>query len=98
MLNKLQEIEFLIGRADEHLEWLRKYVITPDPNLVADNLGYYFAPESGDNITTRIRIVIGEFASCLRNSLNYFACTVAEQDSGSVGKQVQFPIESSPDN
>ncbi len=31
MLNKFQEIELLIGRAGEHLEWLRKYVVNQDP-------------------------------------------------------------------
>lgn len=96
MVNKFQEIEFLISRADEHLEWLRQRVVNPDPDLASNNLGYYFLPESGDIFTTNIRIVIGEFASCLRNSLNYFTCAVAEQDSGSVGKRVQFPIESCP--
>jgi hypothetical protein len=33
----------------------------------------------------------------LRSALNYGTCALAEQDSGSVGNSVQFPIESSPD-
>jgi hypothetical protein len=96
MLNKLQEIDLLLDRAGEHLKWLRKYAIHPDPNLIPEKAGYYISPESGDIYTGTIRIVIGEFASSLRNALNYLTCALTEQDSGRVGKKVQFPIESSP--
>jgi len=98
MLNKLQEIELLLDRAHEHLEWLQKYVVHPDPNLVPERAGYHILPESFDPITGQIRIVMGEFASCLRNALNYLTCALAEQDSGSIGKRVQFPIEDTPDD
>jgi hypothetical protein len=58
-----------------------------NPNLVPENAGYYILPESGDLLTGRIRIVMGEFVSCLPNALNYLTCAFAEQDSGSIGKQ-----------
>src|SRR6266852_1868559 len=98
MLNKLQEIELLLNRAGEHLEWLREYAVHPDPKIVPENAGYYILPESGDLFAGKIRIVMGEFASCLRNALNYLTCALAEQDSGSIGKQVQFPIESTAES
>jgi hypothetical protein len=97
MLSKFQEIELLLDRADEHLEWLRKYVSHPDPNLRPENSGYYILPESGDLFAGKMRILMGEFASCLRNALNYATCTLAEQDSGRLGRRVQFPIEDSSD-
>jgi hypothetical protein len=96
MLNKFQEIELLLDRASEHLEWLRQHVIRPDPDLIPEKTGYYVLPESGDLFAGKLRLIIGEFASCLRNALNYVTCALAEKDSGSIGKQVQFPIESSP--
>jgi len=98
MLNKLEEIKFLLDRTEEqHLSWLRKYVIHPDPNLVAGNSGYYIAPNSGDIFAAEARLTIGDCAGRLRNALNYLTCTVAEQDSGRIGRQVQFPIDDSPE-
>lgn len=96
-MNKFEEVKSLFSRADEHLDWLRKYVVHPDPKLLAHNRGFYIVPESGDYIAGKIRIVIGEFASCQRNGLNYLTCAVAEQDSGVASNSVQFPLESSPD-
>jgi hypothetical protein len=49
-----------------------------------------------DELTTKIKIRIGEFTNSLRSPLNYVACALAEQDSGSVGNNVQFPIEDDP--
>ncbi len=97
MLNKFQEVEALFSRAEEHLKWLRENVIHPDPDRFASKDGFYFLPESGDLFTAKIRIIMGEFTSCLRNALNYLACALAEQDSGSTSNSVQFPLESSPD-
>jgi hypothetical protein len=94
-MNKFQEVEGLFSRAEEHLNWLREYVVHPDPDRLATNSGYYIAPESGDIFTAKVRIVIGEFASCLRNALNYLTCAVAEQDSGVWSNTNQFPLESS---
>ena len=98
MLNKFQEVEALFSRAEEHLKWLRDYVLHPDPDLSADKEGFYFLPESGDIFAAKVRIVVGEFANCLRNALNYLTCALAEQENkGSVSRSVQFPLESSPD-
>jgi hypothetical protein len=97
MLDKFQEVEALFSRAAEHLKWLRENVVHPDPNLFADKEGYAFLPESGDIFGAKVRIVVGEFASCLRNVLNYLTCALAEQDSGATSNSVQFPLESSPD-
>lgn len=96
MLNKFQEVKALFSRADEHLEWLREQVVHPDPNLFAENEGFNFVEGSGDLFAAKIRIVVSEFASCLRNALNYLTCALAEQDSGSVANTVQFPLESDP--
>ncbi|SRR6266404_240787 len=95
MLNKFQEIELLLKRADEHLEWLRQRVIHPDADLIPKKLGFYIAEESFDLYVGRIRIVLGEYTSCLRNALNYPTCALAEQESksGVVSNSVQFPIE-----
>ncbi len=98
VLNKLQEVEALISRAEEHLKWLRDCVVHPDPNLSAEKEGFYFVPESGDIFAAKIRIVVGEFASCLRNALNYLTCALAEQESGVCANSVQFPLESSPES
>ena len=95
MLNKLQEMLLLLDRADEHLNWLRKHAVHPSRELGAESSGYYILAESGDLFAGKIRIVMGEFASCLRNALNYATCTLAERDSGAIGRQVQFPIEDS---
>lgn len=99
MLNKFQEAEALLIRADEHLKWLGSFVVHPNANLAADNAGYYFLPQSGDLFAAKVRVVIGECASCLRNALNYLTCAVAEQDSRTpAANSVQFPLESSPDS
>src|SRR5579875_104163 len=95
MLNKFQEIELVLVRANEHLEWLRKYVVHPNPDLVPEKDGW-IVEEPMDIFGGNVRIRIGDFAATLRNALNYLACLFAEQDSGSVGKRVQFPIEDSP--
>jgi hypothetical protein len=96
MFEKFQEVKALQSRADEHLSWLRENVIHPDPDRFASKEGFYFVEGSGDIFTAKIIIVIGEFASCLRNALNYLTCALAEQDSGSVANTVQFPLESDP--
>jgi hypothetical protein len=98
MPNKRQELDFLLRRAGEHLVWLRENVVHPDANISAENMGYYVIPSAGDAFAGKIKIVIGEHVGSLRNALNYLTCAVAEQDSGRIGKQVQFPIESSPDS
>lgn len=98
MLNKFEEVEALFSRADEHLKWLREQVIHPNPNLSANKEGFYFTPESGDIFAAQVRIIVGEFASCLRNALNYLTCALFEQENaGCVSYGVQFPLESSPD-
>lgn len=97
MLNKFQEVEALLSRAEEHLRWLSGNVIHPDPDRFAGKHGVYFVEGSGDIFTAKIVIVVGEFASCLRNALNYLTCVLAQQDSGSVANTVKFPLESSPD-
>jgi hypothetical protein len=78
------------------MDWLRKHVIHPDPNIFAHNRGVYILPESGNILASKIAIVAGEFASCHRNALNYLTCAVAQQDSGAVSNSVQFPLESAP--
>src|SRR5208282_6765353 len=98
MLNKFEEIKFLLERADEHLKWLREQVVHPNPDLVANKTGYYITPESGDIFAAQVRIIIGECVSCMRNALNYATSIVSEQDSKAVFNSVQFPIESSPEN
>jgi hypothetical protein len=95
VLNKLQEIEFVLERAGEHLDWLRKRVRHPDPDLTPDD-DRRILEESFDHYAGDIRIRIGECAGSLRNALNYLMCVFAEQDWKSVGKQVQFPIEDTP--
>ncbi len=98
MVNKFEEIDLLFERADEHLEWLRKHVIHPDENLVPEQIGFHIVESSGDRFTGKVRIVIGEFATCLRNALNYATMIVAEQDSkAAVGNTVQFPIDDCED-
>src|ERR1700733_12351109 len=97
MFEKFQEVKALQSRADEHLDWLRKNVVRPDPDRFASKEGFNFVEGSGDLFTAKILIVIGEFASCLRNALNYLTCALAEQDSGSVANSVQFPLESKPE-
>jgi hypothetical protein len=96
MFEKFQEVKALQSRADEHLDWLRENVVHPDPDRFASKEGFSFVEGSGNLFTARILIVIGEFASCLRNALNYLTCALAEQDSGSVANSVQFPLESDP--
>lgn len=99
MLNKFQEVELLLQRADKHLKWLRPRVVHPEPDLAVKNEGNRIISESSFDFTVaNITLTIGEFASCLRNALNYLTCAVAEQDSGRVGKSVQFPIESCQDH
>jgi hypothetical protein len=99
MINKFQEAEALLMRADEHLKWLRDFVVHPDANLSASNAGYYFLPQSGDLFAAKVRVVVGECASCLRNALNYLTCAVAEQDSRAPAtNSVQFPLESCPNS
>jgi hypothetical protein len=95
-LNKFHEVQLLLDRADEHLKWLRDWVVHPDADLIPANEGIYVVQTSFDVATAKIRIVIGEYASCLRNSLNYLTCAVADQDSSRVGKRVQLPIVSDP--
>jgi hypothetical protein len=97
MLNKFHEVEFVLERASEHLEWLRGLVRHPDPNLIPEKHGW-IVEESFDVFGANLRIRIGECASSLRNALNYLMCVFAEQDSKRVGKQVQFPIESTPED
>jgi hypothetical protein len=70
MLNKLQEIEFVLERASEHLDWLRKRVRHPDPDLIPDD-DRRILEESFDHYAGDIRIRIGECAGSLRNALNY---------------------------
>src|SRR5208283_2243285 len=65
--------------------------------LVPDKHGWVLE-QSFDLATSDVRFHIGEFASRLRNALNYFTCILAEQDSGGVGKRVQFPIEDTPES
>ena len=99
MLNKFQEVEALFSRAEEHLKWLKEYVVHPEPDISASNEGFHILEESGDIFAAKIRIVVGEFASCLRNALNYLTCALAEQESGAAAANtVQFPLESSPDS
>src|SRR5262249_54625924 len=81
---------------EQHLSWLREQVIHPEAGLAADQSGCYIAPESGEIFAARVRVKIGECAGNLRNALNYLTCVVAEQDAGTVGKQIQFPIDQSP--
>jgi hypothetical protein len=98
MLNKFQEVQALFSRAEEHLEWLRQNVIHPDPNLSANKEGFYIVPQSGDIFAAKVRIVVSEFTSCLRNALNYLTCTLWEQENkGTIPNSVQFPLESTPD-
>ncbi len=92
MLNKFQEIEFILNRASEDVDWLREHVPAPDPNRIPDK-SWNILHESFDLFTATIRLRVGDLAGRLRNSLNYFVCILAEQDSGRVGKRVQFPIE-----
>jgi hypothetical protein len=96
MLNKFKEVEFILKRASESLDWLRGNVRHPDPDLSPDKQ-WRILEESFDLYTTDVRFHMGEFASRLRNGLNYFTCILAEQDSGRVGKRVQFPIEDMPE-
>lgn len=97
MLNKFQEVEALFSRAEEHLNWLRENVVHPDPDRFASKEGFYFVEGSGDIFTARVVIIVGEFASCLRNALNYLTCALVEEKGGSASKSVQFPLESSPE-
>jgi len=105
MLNKIEEIEAIINRANKHLAWLEEFCqgrhkvdsvrIRPDdPQL---NPGRKDLEEWFQANLPEVRIQVGEFANCFRSALNYVACALAEQDSGSVGNSVQFPIESDPD-
>lgn len=98
MLNKFQEVEHVLERASEHLEWLKTHVRHLDPDLSADKTGWVIAEESFDIHVGDIRIRFGECAGSMRNALNYLVCILAEQDSGRVGKHVQFPIERSPNS
>jgi hypothetical protein len=95
------EIKALVERAEEHFTWIRDILAAPHQvNIPAEytdpKMRRIFLENFLDSLTTKIRVRIGEFTNSLRNSLNYLACAFAEQDSGSVGNQVQFPIESDP--
>src|ERR1700691_1868018 len=95
MLNKFQEVECILKRAGEDVDWLREYVPPADPNRIPDK-SWNILHESFDLFTAEIRLRIGDLAGRLRNSVNYFVCILAEQDSGRIGKHVQFPIEDHP--
>ncbi len=96
MLKKLDEINALLDRSSEHLAWLKDFVLDPENNLTADDLNPRISDQSFNIITMNIQIRIGECATSMRNALNYLTCAFAELDSGSVGNQVQFPIEDTP--
>jgi len=96
-MDRVYEIELLIERGGEHLDWLRKWVFHLDNETVVGNSDTYALAESFDRPATRIRIFIGEFANALRDALNQITYAVAEQSSRKVGERVQFPIEESPD-
>lgn len=96
-MNKFEEIQYVYDRADEHLGWLSDHIIHPDENLVPEKFGYQILEDSGDVHVGKMRVVIGEYATCLRNALNYATMIMAEQETGSstVGNSVQFPIDDS---
>jgi hypothetical protein len=100
-LKKADEIKVLVDRANEHLTRIRQMLITPlSPNIPTTYTGIdlrrKFFEDCLDQVVLHIRVRIGEFANSLRSPLNYVACAFAEQDSGTVGKLVQFPIEDDP--
>ena len=99
MLNKLDEIEALIERSDEHLTWLQRHIPHINEDAISRNrdLNVIALEDSYDLAVTRIRIIIGEFANGLRSALDYIACIMVDQDSGKVTNRIQFPIEDTPD-
>src|SRR5260370_3345243 len=93
--NKFDEIKPLIERADEHLSWIRETLTAPhQANIPTDytnpELRRNFLEDFLDELTTKIKIRIGEFTNSLRSPLNYVACALAEKDSASVSNSVQF--------
>jgi hypothetical protein len=100
-MNKIEEIEALINRANEQLAEIVKMLTLPHQanipaNYVDSKSRREFFEEYLDKLAVQIRLRIGEFANSLRSPLNYVACAFADQDSHRVGKLVQFPIEDDP--
>jgi len=93
MLKKLNEINAMIDRGGEQLAWLEDFICHSDNRVITHESEIYTLQESFDKITINIRIRIGECANSFRNALNYMTCAFAQQDSGSIGYAVQFPIE-----
>src|SRR5262249_34879611 len=96
MIKKLDEINAMIDRGGDHLAWLMDFIRHPDGRAIAADPNIHTLEESFNIITTDIRIRIGECANSFRNALNYMTCALAEQDSGTIGNNVQFPIADTP--